>query len=133
MSKVATINFQDFAGGALAEQINCELQKVLENIADPNTDAEKSRKLTITMTFKPDETREDVKVSFVSRATLVPIKSIATRIIVDRDKSGQIVAAEWTKQIRGQVSLDEAEANKDYDTSANNENVVDLRRAKDAK
>lgn len=36
---------EDFAGGAVAERIRCAIQEVYENIANPNMEAEKARKL----------------------------------------------------------------------------------------
>ena len=35
---------EDFAGGAVAERIGSAIQRVYENIANPNMDAEKARK-----------------------------------------------------------------------------------------
>jgi hypothetical protein len=49
-----SIDLNTFANGALAERANEELQKILENIADPNTDAKKKRKLTLTITLSAD-------------------------------------------------------------------------------
>ena len=55
---------EDFAGGAVAERIGSAIQRVYENIANPNMDAEKARKLTIELTFKPDKNdRTDVDVT----------------------------------------------------------------------
>ena len=51
------IDLNTFASGALAEKVNIELQKVLENISDPNTDHKKARKVTVTMTLKANERR----------------------------------------------------------------------------
>ena len=33
------VNLDTFAGGSLAEQINGEFQNIIDNIADPNTEA----------------------------------------------------------------------------------------------
>ncbi|HHN8468142.1 hypothetical protein [Clostridioides difficile] len=38
------IALEKFAGGVLKEKFNTELQKVLDNIADPNTDFKKNKK-----------------------------------------------------------------------------------------
>ena len=37
------IDLNKFAGGALSEKVNTELEKILQNIQDPNTDPEKVR------------------------------------------------------------------------------------------
>lgn len=50
---------EDFAGGAVAERIGSAIQRVYENIANPNMDTEKARKLTIELTFKAGQERQD--------------------------------------------------------------------------
>lgn len=123
MSEV--INFQEFAGGALAEQLNTELQKVLDNIYDPNTEPKKTRKLTLTLTFKPSENRGVSDVGIVSKSTLAPVKAVKTNIIIDKDlDTGKVVAAEIGKQIKGQISIDEVEEDE------KESNVVDLKKVK---
>lgn len=64
---------EDFAGGAVAERIGSAIQRVYENIANPNMDAEKARKLTIELTFKPDKNdRTDVDVTAIVKTSLQP-------------------------------------------------------------
>ncbi len=46
------VDLNAFADGALAEQFNAELYKVLENIADPNTDGTTGVKLHTRWTQK---------------------------------------------------------------------------------
>lgn len=105
MGKV--INFNDFAGGALAEQLNTELSKVLENIADPNTDAKTKRKVTLTLTFKPDEDRELSVVDIKTQAKLASPRPLSTKILIDRDlNTGKVVGAEYRKQVPGQVTME---------------------------
>ena len=43
----------DMAHGAFKERADYEMAKILENILDPNTKAEKKRTLTIQMVFVP--------------------------------------------------------------------------------
>lgn len=47
------INLETFANGAFAEQVNRAMEEVAQNIQNPNTDAKKARKITITLTVKP--------------------------------------------------------------------------------
>ena len=115
-------NLEDFAGGKLSAQINKALEKVTENVQDPNTDAEKVRKITVTIAFKPNAERNYVAMG----------KDIRT---------GQVECVEIMNQIPGQMSVDEvAEETKeeaeepiqafDPDTGEIYEpsnNVVDLR------
>jgi hypothetical protein len=46
------INLTEFADGAVAERVNIELQKVLENLTDPNTDPKKVRTITVEISMK---------------------------------------------------------------------------------
>ena len=88
------LNLAEMAQGAFMEQFHRELNKVLANIADPNTDAKKARKITLTITLKPDENRDVVAVDAQSKSVLVPAKSLSTRIVIDREKDGTVVGAE---------------------------------------
>lgn len=101
------INFNEFANGALAEQLNTELVKVLENIADPNTEARDARKVTLTLTFKPDEAREFSSVDIKTQAKLASPKPLSTKMLIDKDlKTGKVVGAEYKKQVPGQMTME---------------------------
>lgn len=73
-TQMSEVNILELAKGAIQEQINCEMGKVMANIVDPNTDAKTARKLTITLTMKPDENREIINFSAQIKAVLAPIK-----------------------------------------------------------
>ncbi len=94
------------AEGAFMEQFNNELKKVLANIADPNTDPTKARKITLTATLKSDENRDIVNFEVQSKASLIAPRPIATKIIIDKDKDGSIVSAELKSGIKGQHFID---------------------------
>ena len=51
------INIEQFSNGELIQQINREMEAVARNIADPNTEAKTTRKITVTITLKPNEQR----------------------------------------------------------------------------
>lgn len=48
------------ARGAIQERADYEMSSLLNNILDPNTSATAARKLTITLTLKPDDTRQNI-------------------------------------------------------------------------
>lgn len=99
------INLEKFASGALAEKFNMGLKEVLENIADPNTDPKKKRKLTVELTFNPDEERELSMVDIVVKTKLVPAMPVATKILIDKDGNGGVIASEYNNQLKGQQYL----------------------------
>jgi uncharacterized protein YuzE len=101
------LNLAEMAQGAFMEQFHRELNQVLANIADPNTDPKKARKITLTMTLKPDENREVVTVETQSKSTLVPPKPLGTTIIIDRDNDGSVVGAELKSGQKGQMYMDQ--------------------------
>lgn len=99
------INLEKFADGALSEKFNIAFQEVLENIADPNTKYKTKRKLIIDLTFETDEERELSIVGIQTKTKLAPAKAAATKIIIDRDGKGGVIASEYMSQIRGQQYL----------------------------
>ncbi|UYL94166.1 hypothetical protein PK52_gp51 [Geobacillus phage vB_GthS_PK5.2] len=101
------IDLNSFADGAVAERFNQELQKVLENIADPNTDPKKPRKVTLTVTLKADEKRDLAMVSVTAKSTLVPATPIETKLVMDYDSNGRVTGAELKSGIKGQTYIDE--------------------------
>lgn len=100
------INLSNFADGAVAERFDHELRKLLENIADPNTDAKKARKLTLTLTLKADDKRDIAAVSIQAKSTIAPAKDIETKIIMDYDNKGKVTGAELKSGVKGQGYID---------------------------
>lgn len=99
------INLDEFAEGALTEKFNIALKEVLENIADVNTEASKKRKLTVELVFLPADDRELSFVDIITKTKLEPKKSVMTKILIDKDGKGGIIASEYQKQIKGQQYL----------------------------
>jgi len=99
-------SIESLADGAIAEQINSAIEKVLENISDMNTPYKTKRKLNIILAFDADESREMSEVGVTIKATLAPATPTKTRILIDRDNKGKIVGAEYKKQLKGQMELE---------------------------
>lgn len=60
----------DMARGAIKERADYEMTRVVENILDPNTSATAARKITITLTLKSDDTRQNIAVSCVAKSMM---------------------------------------------------------------
>lgn len=116
------VNLNNLAGGAIQEAINFGLNEVFENILDPNTEAEKARKLTIVIDIKPDETRQILKTKITCKPTLIPANSITTQMLLGRE-GDKIIANELTKTNPNQVSFDDLEKEEDNKT-----NVIPMER-----
>jgi hypothetical protein len=101
-----SIDLNTFANGALAERANEELQKILENIADPNTDGKKKRKLTLTITLAADNKRDVIMTNVTAKSTLAPAEPIEAKILMDLDNDGKVTGAELKSGIKGQTYVD---------------------------
>ncbi|MDU4597487.1 MAG: replication terminator protein [Clostridium sporogenes] len=99
------INLETFANGALAERMNQALKEVLENISDPNTEWKPKRKLNLEMKFTTGEDRELAEVEIVAKTKLAPKESVSTKIIIDKNLDGEVLATEFKKQIPGQTYM----------------------------
>lgn len=126
------LNLNTFADGALLERVNDSINKVLVNIADPNTDAKKKRSVTVTLTFEGNEQRNLANVSVESKEKLVPAHSVATSFLIDRDAAGEIVGAELKSGIPGQTMITEmgevvTDTGELIDEVEQQNNIVDFR------
>lgn len=104
------LDINKLAGGAIQEAIHFALGECFENIKDPNTDAEKARKLTIQMELKPDESRQIIKTKISCKTNLVPVNSITTQLYLDKNGE-QIIAKELLKHDPNQVDFSELDEN----------------------
>lgn len=79
------ISMDDMCGGALLQRFNMEMAKIGRNIMDPNTDPRKPRKLTISLTFKADESRKSLTTSISTSSSLAPLEPINTIMLAGQD------------------------------------------------
>lgn len=101
------ISLFDLLDGGVKELAALNLHRVLDNIRDVNTDAEKTRTLTVKFTFKPNDNRDAVNVDIVVDCKTVPVRAVATTLDIGED-NGQTVAVERPKYTPGQLRLSEA-------------------------
>ncbi|WP_078430467.1 hypothetical protein [Alkalihalobacterium alkalinitrilicum] len=101
------VDLNTFANGAVAERFNDELQKILENISDPNTDAGKVRKLTLTVKLAGDDQRNLAVAVVEAKSTFASAREIQAKIIMDYDSNGKVTGAELKSGVKGQTYLEE--------------------------
>lgn len=102
------INIEQFSNGELTHQINRELEAVARNIADPNTEAKATRKITVTITMKPNEQRDFITTSITTKSALAPTLGAVTALSVGKNlKTHEIEMAEIGNQIPGQMSMED--------------------------
>ena len=132
------IDIEELAGGALSVQLNKAIEEVTENIQDPNTDAEKARRVTITIEFKPSKARDYASTKISMKTALAPVASINTDMVMGRNlETGECEAYEYGNTIPGQMLMrvrDQSGELDVVDTSTGeivkNNNVIDLRSAR---
>lgn len=82
--KLINVELSELANGAIQEKLDHALKDVMTNILDPNTEAKKKRKITITLTMEPGENRDTLTLDAQVKATLVPEDSATTTVLVGR-------------------------------------------------
>lgn len=102
------IDIEKFSNGELTHQINRELEAVARNIADPNTEAKATRKITVTITMKPNEQRDFITTSITTKSALAQTLGAVTALSVGKNlKTHEIEMAEIGNQIPGQMSMED--------------------------
>lgn len=103
---VETSSILEMAQGAIMEQVNMEVGKIVDNILDPNTDAKKKRQLNLVVDFAPSADRSTVVITATAKSKLLPNNSIQTTLYVGADsRTGEVQAVEMVPQIPGQQSF----------------------------
>lgn len=138
------IDLEQFAGGKLSVQLNKALEKITENIQDPNTDAQKVRKINVSISFRPNDERNFVATTVETKLSLAPELGATTALSMGRDlRTGEVEAIEIFNQIPGQMNVDdvidqeEDETPKAFDPDTGeiyepSNKVIDLRKTKQA-
>jgi len=109
MSDKQLINFNlsEIAEGAVQAKFAKEVKRVCENILDLNTDAGKKRKITLTLTYIPNDQRNSVDVLVEAKSTLAPQVGTSTTMLLGRDmNTGFINANELKSNVPGQTYID---------------------------
>lgn len=104
---VETSSILEMAQGAIMEQVNMEVGKIVDNILDPNTDAKKKRQLNLVVDFAPSADRSTVVITATAKSKLLPNNAIQTTLFVGANgQTGEIQAVEMVPQVPGQQAFD---------------------------
>lgn len=74
MKKKINVNLSEMDNGSLQQRFESELEKVILNIIDPNTDETKKRKIQINIEVVPKGNRDEVEFAMEVKSTLQPRK-----------------------------------------------------------
>ncbi len=104
--KLEKVSLLQAMQGAINERVDYEMQKVVDNIMDVNTEAKKKRVLTVTLELTPDEDRRMISLDVSTKSKLQPIKAISSTLVLGPDENGEVQLAEWVNEIPGQMDTD---------------------------
>lgn len=88
------ISLANLKDGAVLELFDRELENVMLNIQDPNTDPKAKREIVLKVTFKPDEERFFTRLTIGISSRLPGIKAIETSCVMGVDTRGVVEARE---------------------------------------
>ena len=87
------ISLETIADGTMPELFQVELDKVLKNIADMNTNPTAIREIKFSIKFKPDKERSHVESLISTGVKLAPQKGASTFLYLAKEK-GKLTAFE---------------------------------------
>ncbi len=100
------VDLSGLAGGELQAKFDREITKVIENMKDPNTPYQEARSITIKISLKQTELRDDAKVDISINSKLAGVISAKTNFAMGKDlKTGEVLIQEYGKQIPGQMAF----------------------------
>ena len=86
MDKLVNVDISNIADGALMEKFGFSLEKVMEDLNDPNKDPDKKRKIKIVVTFLPKATGNMVGVEIECKEELPPERKYDSHLFKHKDK-----------------------------------------------
>lgn len=127
----SNVQLEELANGALAEKFQQVLAKVVDNLRDVNTSYKTKRRITIQLDFIQDESREDVICDVAVGCKLAQPRPMSTRLAIGRDlRTDELYVAEYGKQIKGQMSIDDiAKADEPEEKEQTEKKVVNIIKA----
>lgn len=101
------MKLSEIANGALQEHFEREAARVVDNLADINTDHKKKRKITLTLDLTTDEAREIIFAEASAKSTIVPLGATGFNLVQGIDKNGERVVKELKSGAAGQSYMDD--------------------------
>src|SRR5687768_14980884 len=88
------VSLESMARGAPIVMFGEELTKAIDNILDPNTEAEKARTITLTVKLTPTADRKFAGVEIQASSKLAPNRAVGTGFYIGK-RAGQAIAKEY--------------------------------------
>lgn len=96
----------DMARGEIGRGVDEAMTEALENIVDGRTEAKKTRKIQVTITLRPDESRRYIGVSVETKVSLPPPSPTETSLFIAAADEDEIVCVENVPKLPGQIGPD---------------------------
>jgi hypothetical protein len=94
------VSITNLLGGGIIEMVDDELQRVADNILDPNTKETAVRTVVLKITIKPDVDRSIAATAIDVQSKLAPVRPQATRIFVSQQRGKGVLVEHDPKQQR---------------------------------
>jgi len=91
------LSLATLCNGSAIERFDHELQKILENINDPNTEPTAAREVTLTVKIKPDEDREMFRTEMTVKPKLAGLAAVSSMGVMGKDIHGNAEAHEYPR------------------------------------
>ncbi len=92
--------------GALTERFNYEMERVLNNVFDPNTSPKAKRQIQIVIEIAPNERRDAAEFKIDVKSKVAAPIAVAQTVFLAMADDGRVIATEMTNQVPGQIDLD---------------------------
>ena len=90
---------------ALTERFNYEMERVLNNVFDPNTNPKAKRQIQIVIDIVPNERRDAAEFKIDVKSKTAPPVAVAQTVFLAMDDCGNVTATEMTNQVPGQIDM----------------------------
>ena len=110
MKTIAKVSLEQIMGGGLQEQFSKSFDRVIENLADPNTGFKEARKITIELKFTQNEARDDVSCAVSVKEKLEAQAPMSTAFMIGKNlKTGEMYAEEYGRHnhLKGQTTFED--------------------------
>jgi hypothetical protein len=93
VAELKEVNLETVAGGVVPVYFLREMQNVLMDIDNPNTDPKAVRKITIEIAFKPTEARDAAIIAVSCKSKLAGLRPIGKTLYLTK-RGGRLLALE---------------------------------------
>lgn len=116
MLKARKVDLTTICGGAIPELFDREMEDVMKNIADPNTDNKKPRTVTITISIFPQQDRQSCQLECGVTSKTIPTMKASGSLFIAKNEKGTLTG--YTTDIRQEDLFKEDEAGESAEPTA---------------